>query len=66
MPVDNVSAVIAAVRTLRFFLFVIGILHIRVIKIVCLLHCKNNDKSFNFHPWFVFFFITLQTKGLRL
>lgn len=66
MPVDNVSAVIAAVRTLRLFLLVFSTFHIRVIKIVCLLHCKNNDKSFNFHPWFVFFFITLCAQRLRL
>lgn len=34
MSVDYVSAVIAAVGTLRFFLFVIGILHICVIKML--------------------------------
>lgn len=40
MPVDNVSAVIAAVGTLRFFLLVLGILHNRVIEIVAVYVAK--------------------------
>lgn len=40
MPVDNVSAVIAAVGALRFFLLVLGTLHNRVIEIVAVYVAK--------------------------